>query len=43
MNRRMRLSGTETFFDMHSIKGTTPLIGGSYTSSLTLLTLGLGL
>lgn len=43
MNRRMRLSGTETFSDMHSIQGTSGQIGGSYVRSLTLLMLGLGL
>lgn len=43
MNRRMRLSGTETFFDMRTVQGTSGSIGGSYVRSLTLLTLGLGL
>jgi hypothetical protein len=43
MNRRMRLSGTETFFDMRSVQDTSTQIGGSYLRSVTLLTLGLGL
>jgi len=43
IDRHVRLSGTETFFDMRSIPGTATPIAGSYVRSLTLLTLGLGL
>jgi hypothetical protein len=43
MNRHVRLSGTETFFDMRSIQGGSAPSSGSYLRSLTLLTLGLGL
>ena len=43
IDRHMRLSGTETFFDMRSNPGTSTPVAGSYVRSLTLLTLGLGL
>ena len=43
VNRHLRVTASEAFFDMRSNPGTSTSIGSSYVRSLTLLTLGLGL